>query len=57
MILIDGAWECVETIEDIIRVVEDHYNPELAEALRHVSIPSEEMEQELSSLYERLDDL
>lgn len=33
MMYIEGHWESVDTLDDIIKVVREYYNPELADEL------------------------
>lgn len=33
MMYIEGHWESVDTLDDIIKVIREHYNPELADEL------------------------
>lgn len=33
MMYINGHWETVDTLEDIARVIREHYNPELADEM------------------------
>lgn len=31
MMYIEGHWETIETLEDVVRVIREYYNPELAD--------------------------
>lgn len=57
MLLINGYWENVETLDDVSRVVREHYNRELADKLDEL-IDMQEFEieelREYKYMYENL---
>lgn len=36
MILINGNWEQIDSLEDALRVIEEHYNEELADRMKYL---------------------
>lgn len=64
MMYIEGHWESVDTLDDIIKVIREYYNPELADELelqieRMVDAFNnkiEELEDSIWSLEDELED-
>lgn len=63
MMYIEGRWETVDTLEDIVRVVREYYNYELAdkmdELLESTKISNDELERldELEMVVQQIRDL
>ena len=41
MMYIEGHWETVDTLQDIVRVIREYYNRELADAMEELVPDSE----------------
>ena len=48
---IEGDWETVDTLKDIVRVIKKHYNSELAEEL------NEQIEQLIDAFKDRIEQM
>lgn len=57
MIYINGQWENADTLDDIITIIREQFNEELAFALKKISTPTENMIEELDSLVDRVNEL
>ena len=57
MIYINGQWENADTLDDIITIIREQFNEELASALKKISTPTENMIEELDSLVDRVNEL
>lgn len=51
MMYIEGDWETVDTLKDIVRVIKKHYNSELAEEL------NEQIEQLIDAFKDRIEQM
>lgn len=64
MMYIEGHWESVDTLDDIIKVIREYYNPELADELESqiesmvdaFNSKIEELEYSIWSLEDELED-
>ena len=63
MMYIEGHWETVDSLQDIVRVVREYYNDELAdkmeELMESIIIANDELERlnELESVVQQIRDL
>lgn len=55
MMYIEGHWETVDTLQDIVRVVREYYNCELADAMEELIPDSENILADLEELEELRD--
>ena len=52
MMYIEGHWETVDTLEDVVRVIREYYNNELADALDELIPDNEFSEADIEELEE-----
>lgn len=62
MMHIEGHWETVDTLQDVVRVVREYYNRELADVLEELipeEVPAEDIEEleELRGIIDEIRDL
>lgn len=55
MMCIEGHWETIDTLQDIVRVVREYYNRELADAMEELVPDNENILADLEELEELRD--
>lgn len=53
--LVEGHWEVIDNLHDVARVINEYYNPELADVLRNLTELQESEIVRLEELVEELD--